>query len=148
MPRTPSPNGHGPHILAINNDQTMLALFRDLLEEEGYRVTTQAYLDHDLDDIRALEPDAIVLDYMWASDDNAWSLLNLLRLSPDTAAIPIVLCTGAVREVEALSAHFEELGIRVVFKPFNIDQLIDVLGEALAAAKVTKLTIEQGIDRG
>jgi CheY-like chemotaxis protein len=128
-----SRNGPGAHILAINNDQAMLAVFRDLLEEEGYRVTTQAYLDHDLDDIRALKPDLIVLDYMWASDDNAWSLLNLLRLSPDTAAIPIVLCTAAAREVEALSAHFEDLGIRVVLKPFNIDRLVEVLAEALAA---------------
>jgi CheY-like chemotaxis protein len=136
MSTTPSPNGQAPHVLAINNDQTMLALFRDLLEEEGYRVTTHAYLDHDLDDIRVLQPDLIVLDYMWASDDNAWSLLNLLRLSPDTAAIPIVLCTGAVQEVQALSAHLEDMDIRVVFKPFNIDQLVAVLAEALAGARM------------
>ena len=142
MPTTPSPNGQAPHILAINNDQTMLGLFRDLLEEEGYRVTTHAYLDHDLDDIRTLRPDLIVLDYMWATDDNAWSLLNVLRLSPDTAAIPIVLCTGAVQEVQALSAHLEDMDIRVVFKPFNIDQLVAVLAEVLAAARMKKLTTE------
>jgi len=142
MSTTPSPNGQAPHILAINNDQTMLGLFRDLLEDEGYRVTTHAYLDHDLDDIRTLEPDLIVLDYMWATDDNAWSLLNVLRLSPDTAAIPIVLCTGAVQEVQALSAHLEDMDIRVVFKPFNIDQLVAVLAEVLAAARMKKLTTE------
>ena len=142
MPTTPSPNGQAPHILAINNDQTMLGLFRDLLEDEGYRVTTHAYLDHDLDDIRTLEPDLIVLDYMWATDDNAWSLLNVLRLSPDTAAIPIVLCTGAVQEVQALSAHLEDMDIRVVFKPFNSDQLVAVLAEVLAAARMKKLTTE------
>jgi len=30
-----SPNGYQPHILAINNDPAVLALFRDLLEEVG-----------------------------------------------------------------------------------------------------------------
>jgi CheY-like chemotaxis protein len=66
----------------------------------------------------------------------------VLRLSPATAAIPIVLCTGAVPEVQALSAHLEDMDIRVVFKPFNIDQLVAVLAEVLAAARMKKLTTE------
>src|SRR3954467_1059623 len=47
-------DGHRPRILAINNDPAVLALFRDLLEEEGYAVSTHAYLDHDLNEIKAL----------------------------------------------------------------------------------------------
>ena len=36
------------HVLAINNDLAVLGLFRELLEEEGYRVSTHPYVDHDL----------------------------------------------------------------------------------------------------
>ncbi len=130
---TPSRDGHGPHILAINNDQSILTLFRNLLEEEGYRVTTQTYVDKDLAGIKASRPDLIVLDYMWAGEDAGWSLLQILRMDRDTAGIPIVLCTGAVREVEALAPHLQDMGIRVVLKPFNIDHLVAVIAEALAA---------------
>ena len=41
-------NGYHRHILAINNDPAGLARFRDLLEEAGYQVSTQNYVDRDL----------------------------------------------------------------------------------------------------
>ena len=127
-------NGRSPtgrHILAINNDQAVLGLFRALLEEEGYRVSTQAYIEKDLKEIERLEPDLIILDYMWAEEDSGWSTLQMLRMSPKLGGIPVVLCTGAVREVEALSGHLLEMGVRVVLKPFSIYRLLDVITEAL-----------------
>jgi CheY-like chemotaxis protein len=136
MSPTPTLDGHQARILAINNDQSVLALFRDLLEDEGYRVTTQTYVDRDLAGIKAQRPDLIVLDYMWATEDASWSLLQMLRMDPGTAGIPIVLCTAAVREVEALEGHLENMGVRVVLKPFNIDQLVTVIADALAKAGV------------
>ena len=135
MPTAPSLNGHRPHVLAINNDQAVLALFRDLLEEEGYRVTTRILPERDVAAIAAAKPDLIVLDYMWAGEDAGWTLLQLLRMDPGTAGIPIVLCTGAAREVEALAGHLEDMGVRVVLKPFNIDHLTAVVAEALAGAR-------------
>jgi DNA-binding response OmpR family regulator len=122
-----SSNSRCPHILCINNDLSVLALFRDLLEDAGYQVSTQPYVDRDLDAIKALQPDLIVLDYMWATEDASWSLLQMLRMDPTTAAIPIVLCTGAVREVEAMEGHLNAMGVNVVFKPFNIGHLLEAI---------------------
>ena len=132
MPTTPSPDGRRPHVLAINNDQAVLALYRDLLEDEGYRVSTQTYFDKDLAAIKEMRPELIVLDYMWANEDASWTLLQMLRMEPGTAGIPIVLCTGAASEVESLQAHLADMGVRVVLKPFNIDTLVAVVAEALA----------------
>lgn len=64
----PGKNGQR-HILCINNDSAVPALFRDLLQEEGYRVSTRAYVDHDLKTINDLAPDLIVLDDMWSTED-------------------------------------------------------------------------------
>ncbi len=136
----PSRNRHQAHILAMNDNQAVLALFREVLEDEDYRVSTQTYIDHDLEAIKAAAPDLIVLDYMWATEDASWSLLQMLRMDRETAAIPIVLCTGAAREVEALSGHLEDMGVRVVLKPFNIDQLAAVIAESLAATGVPSPT--------
>jgi hypothetical protein len=55
----------------------------------------------------------------------------MLQMNPRTAQIPLILCTGAVREVEALSGHLTEMGIRVVLKPFSIYHLLVVITEVL-----------------
>jgi CheY-like chemotaxis protein len=140
----PSLDGNRPRILAINNDPAVLALFRDLLEEAGYRVSTQNYVDRDLAQIKALEPDLIVLDYMWANEDASWSLLQMVRMDPATAAIPIVLCTGAVHEVKALEEHLVSMGVTVVLKPFNIDQLVDAIRERLGADRALRSIDTEG----
>lgn len=140
MPTLAHPDGtpdsdRRPLILAINNDQGVLALYRDLLESNGqgpYRVTTSVYVDKDLAAIESLGPDLIVLDYMWAAEDSGWALLQMLRMNPATAAIPIVLCTGAAREVEGLRGHLDNMGVRVVLKPFNIDALEGTIATAMA----------------
>lgn len=45
-------DGHRAHILAINNDPAILALFRDLLEEAGYHDAIRERLGAD----RTLRP--------------------------------------------------------------------------------------------
>ncbi len=122
--------------MVVNNDPEMLALFRDLLETEGaYRVTTRAYVNRGVDEIAALAPDLIVLDYMWAGEDGGWTLLNMLRAHNATAALPLVLCTAAVRQVEALERHLAELDVRVVLKPFRIAQLISAIEAGLGSTE-------------
>ncbi len=121
------------HILAIDNSQAVLDLFRELLEGEGYRVSIQSYADKDLDAIKELAPDLIILDYMWEAEDGGWSLLQLLQLDPETTAIPIVLCTAAVAEASELEPHLMEKGVRVVLKPFDLDDLLGAIRDALAS---------------
>ena len=140
----PSPDGHRPRIIAINNDPAVLALFRDLLEEAGYQVSTQTYVDRDVSQIKALKPDLIILDYMWANEDASWSLLQMLRMDPATVAVPIVLCTGAVHEVKALEEHLVTMGVTVVLKPFNIDQLVDAIRERLGADRALRSIDAEG----
>ena len=120
-----------PHILAINNEPSVLDLFRELLQEEGYRVSTREYVDKNMDTLVALNPDLIIMDYMWAGDDSGWSLLQMLRMHPETAKIPIVVCTGAKREMEDLGDHLLGMGIRVVLKPFELDSLLEAIARGL-----------------
>jgi len=121
-----------PHVLVLNDDQAVLDLFRELLSDEGYRVTTQRYALRDLAEIERLQPDLIVLDYMWPGDDNGWSMLQMLKMNPATGPIPCVLCSAAVREIESLQPRLDEMGVRVVLKPFNLDELLAAVAAALA----------------
>ncbi len=119
------------HILVIDGSQVLLDLLRDLLEGEGYRVSTQTTLDQDLNPIIHLAPGLIILDDLCRTEDQGWSLLGRLRADPGTQAIPVILCTGVQDEVEGLGEHLTELGVRVVLKPFDLDHLLRVIRHAL-----------------
>lgn len=128
-------DGRQPHILIVNDTQEILDLLRDLLEEEGYRVTTSLAL-LDLSRIKAVEPDVIMQDLLFEqTQEEGWKFLTLVRIDPDLARIPLVLLTAAVRTVKEpeMAVRLEQLGVRVVLKPFNIDELLAVLAEVLAA---------------
>jgi CheY-like chemotaxis protein len=131
-------DGQQPHILCVNHSPEILSLLRDLLEEEGFRVTTRSHADKDLDHIAGLKPDLITLDYMWATVDDDWSMLQLLKLDRRTREIPIILCTGAVREVEALAEYLQTMEVSIVYKPFDIDRLVGAVHEALGREPVIR----------
>jgi len=121
------------HILVVNDTQEMLDLFQELLEEEGYRVTTSlAVLD--VDKIVALAPDLIVQDLLFAHvQETGWKFLELVRLSPELAKIPVILCTAAIDVVrdEEMAERLRRLNVRVVLKPFAIEELLEEIARVL-----------------
>jgi CheY-like chemotaxis protein len=130
-----SADGRQPHVLIINDTQEILDLMRELLEDEGYRVTTSLAL-LDIAKVRGLEPDIIVQDLLFeGTQELGWKFLTMARLDPALARIPLVLCTAAVRTVRdpEMAEQLDRQGIRVVLKPFTIDDLLTTLSEVLNA---------------
>ena len=124
-----------PHVLLVNDTQEILDLMQELLEEEGYRVTTSlAFLD--VAKVKALAPAVIVQDLLFEqTQEQGWKFLTLARLDPELARIPLVLCTAATQTVNdpEMAAQLDRLGVRVILKPFNIDELLNVLRDVLTA---------------
>ena len=120
-----------PHILVINDAQEILDLLRDLLEEEGYRVSLHSSAVHDLATIKALAPDLIILDHLIGQEAHGWTLLQKLKLDRETAALPVILCTAALGTVREIEGHLRQMEVRVVLKPFDIDVLLEAVAQAL-----------------
>ncbi len=114
-----------PHIVVINDEEDMLSLFRDLLEGEGYHVSTLTYPTAAVSDLLVLAPSLVVLDMMFGGEDRGWHYLQRLRLDREAALVPIVVCTAAVRLVRDAQDYLERMGIGVVLKPFDIDPFLD-----------------------
>jgi DNA-binding response OmpR family regulator len=90
-------------ILTINDSQEILELLQELLQEEGYQVTS--------------------------------SLAHLL-----------ILCTAAVQTVrnDEMAEKLRQLDVRIVLKPFKIDELLAVLSEVLSERTcATKWVMQQ-----
>ncbi len=139
-------DGQQPHILCINHSPEILALMKELLEDEGFRVTTHSRLEKDLDTITGLAPGVIIIDYMWTSSDDEWVFLTMLTMSPRTRHIPLILCTAAVQQAKDLQEHLFEMGIRVVLKPFDIEHLIRVVHEALETGPSSQAPVLSTLD--
>jgi CheY-like chemotaxis protein len=127
------------HVLVINAIQEDLDLMRDLLAEGGYQVSASLETP-DLPRIKALAPDVIVQELLFAGSarEAGWKFLTLARLDPAVARIPLVLCTAAVETVTApdMAQNLDRLGVRVLLKPFNLDDLLTAVAEALTAQKL------------
>jgi CheY-like chemotaxis protein len=122
------------HILVVNDTVAILDLFTVLLQDEGYRVSTDGFsveLGEMLARIREMQPDLIVLDLVIMDEGKGWQLLQLLRMDRDTRSIPVIVCSAASRLVDDLQTHLDTMKVSVVLKPFDIDHLLAVICKAL-----------------
>ena len=122
------------HILVINDTVAILELFRAILEDEGYQVTTDGFATEStalLKRVIDLHPDVIILDLLIVDEQRGWQFLQMLKMARQTSSIPVIICTGAARLVEELQVHLDTMGVGVVLKPFDIDVLLREVAQKL-----------------
>jgi len=130
------PSGAGqrhapPHILVINDTQEILDLFRDLLEDEGYRVTLSSFAFQEVRDVVRIAPDLVILDFLIGDEAKGWQMLQKMRMYRPTEKLPVVVCTAALALVRELEGHLLTKQVVVVLKPFDVDELLEVVRIAL-----------------
>jgi len=109
-------------VLAVDDNEDTLALYKRFLTPNGYRIITAQSAQAGLMLTREVKPDIIILDLMMPEQDG-WDLLQLLSNQVDTAHIPIVICSVLKQKQLALSlgaAAFLE-------KPFTEQILLETL---------------------
>jgi CheY-like chemotaxis protein len=122
-----------PHLLVVNDRQEMIDLLAELLEAEGFQVTG-SLVSLDLDRVAALAPDAIIQDLLVGVGAEAgWQFLRHSRGHPKVGTIPIILCTAASVTAPDMAELLERWQVRVVRKPFDIDELLEAVAEALVS---------------
>ena len=122
------------HILIIDDDPAILEMMRMVLEQEGdYRVTTNEMVYENIADIERLQPDLILLDLLMQGREGGWTLLQKLKLHRPTKDIPIVLCTAALADVKEQEAIFTQKSIPILYKPFDVDELLHVVEQVLSS---------------
>ena len=115
------------HVFVINDTVAILELFRSLLEDEGYQVTTDGFsveLVEMLGRVTEAAPDLIILDFVILDEGKGWQFLQLLKMDRVAKDIPVIVCTAAAKLVDDLQTHLDTMGVVVVLKPFDIDHLL------------------------
>jgi CheY-like chemotaxis protein len=123
---------HRKHVFVADDNQDFLDLLDTLLSDEGYRVTTCMLGTDSYRQIKELRPALVILDLKMPAVDG-WQVLQTLKLDPETAQLPILVCSAAVAEVTAAQERLREQGCDVLLKPFNLDELLEKV-ESLTAS--------------
>lgn len=122
------------HIIAVNGSPDFLDAIRQLIQSESYNVTTTNFVPETFEQIAVLKPDLIVIDL--AIDVKAgWELLERLHADVLTNGIPVVVVSTDRRYLEEARARTSRYGgQRFIFKPFDIDDMLDAIDELIGQA--------------
>lgn len=121
-------------VLVVDDDHDMLEAYRALISELGHEVVTEIIVESGPRAVRDAQADAILVDLQQPhQDDYGLRLIEDVRADPAVAAIPIILSTAAVEDVQAMRPVLDRLQVAVLRKPFRMTELETVLAEALSA---------------
>jgi len=118
-------------ILVVDDDPEIVELFVDVLERDGRFEVKTASTGYDAGVVtQEFLPDLVILDYM-LPDINGNVVCQTIRKNPNFEHIKIIIVSGVVNQDEInelLRAGADEF----VKKPFNIEKLIERVGQLLS----------------
>jgi CheY-like chemotaxis protein len=119
------------NVLVVDDDLPLVELVCDILNDEA--ITAEAcpygYGAHAC--IRMKQPRAVILDIQMPQVDGI-ELFTSLRADPATASIPVIFFTANAQRLLHWYPNFKELDATLVQKPFDVNQLLDVVTQTLA----------------
>lgn len=118
-------------IMVINNSDDILALFQKILTTDDCQVFPQLFLNSDLREVRRIRPDLIILDYYVGREGVGWEFLQLLKMEDTTAAVPVLICTTAVKLVQEIAGYLATKRVTMLRKPFESRDLVSAVQTAL-----------------
>ncbi len=118
-----------PRIYVVDDRPDFLRLMEDVLSDEGYEVTTFRCCAEVVGAITSRRPNLIITD-LRLGGESGFDLLRALKRDSVSSDIPILLCTAATLDIEE---QMEEpnLNVPVLYKPFEIDDLLTRVRETL-----------------
>ncbi|MCQ4087420.1 response regulator [Saccharibacillus sp. JS10] len=91
-------------VLLLDDDLSLLALLKDVLEEQGFTVFATPRFDKAVEWFYEMRPDCAVLDVL-LPEQSGFELMEQLRELCDTYMIPVVLITGKTDKATRLHAY-------------------------------------------
>ncbi len=123
-------------ILVVDDEKDIRELVGDILRDEGHETRLAAHSDATFAEINEKAPDLIILD-IWLKESKLDGIDILKAVSRDNPDIPIVIISGH-GNIEIAVAAIKQGAYDFIEKPFNIDQLLVVVGRALETSQLRR----------
>ena len=122
-------------LLVIDDDETTTVTFAKILRVAGFEVQTALSAARGLQAAEAMHPDAVIVDLRMPLLDGL-GFLRRLRSLDQHRQVPVAILTGDYLMDDVVARELKELGARVHFKPFWME---DLLALACSMLKIDRL---------
>jgi len=118
---------HSFHILVVDDEPNVLVTYRLILQQRGYEVSA-ALSSEEARQMLAERPiDLLLCDLSLEKQENGFDVVKFARQK--SPHMPVVLLTGYA--TQEANDRAEELGIPVLFKPIDINELLNTISALL-----------------
>ncbi len=123
------------HVFTVNNSPDFLLIVRELLEDEGYAVTTSDFEPNVFTRIVMRQPDVLTVDVA-VGETAGWELLERLHVEPATTNIPVLVTSTSPELLEQAREQAARYGTTPSFltKPMDLDELLGTIREVIGDA--------------
>jgi two-component system nitrogen regulation response regulator NtrX len=123
-------------ILIVDDEKDIRELVSDILIDEGYATRLAKNSDETYAAINDQPPALVILD-IWLKDSEHDGIDILGKVKRDNPDIPIVIISGH-GNIEIAVAAIKQGAYDFIEKPFNIDQLMVVIGRAMETSRLRR----------
>ena len=127
-------------ILIVDDERDIRELISDILKDEGYSTRLAANSDECMEAVNTEPPALMILD-IWLKDSRMDGIDILKTIKRDNPGIPVVIISGH-GNIELAVAAIKQGAYDFIEKPFNIDQLMVVVGRAMETSRLRRENVE------
>lgn len=122
-----------PLVAVVDDDRVYTEMVRDLLDGEGYDTILIRQAATAVEAIVRARPVLVLLDVRMDVTDAGVSILSDLRANPETAALPVIICTADQQFLRSEAAFLRSHNAASVAKPFDLDDFLDVIKRTIGS---------------
>ena len=127
-------------ILIVDDERDIRELIGDILQDEGYETRLAGSSDDCMKELSDRVPSLMILD-IWLKDSNMDGIDILKVVKKDMPEVPVVIISGH-GNIEIAVAAIKQGAYDFIEKPFNIDQLMVVIGRAMETSRLRRENTE------
>ena len=121
------------HIIVYNHSTSLLFLFRSVLMELGYNVTTFVDTMPEVAVLEEQHPDLIILGNLMGIADEEFDIIRNLRQAAPLSDCPVIVCTTSPQPYHTFLRRENLRQVYVLEKPFSFSALRAAVTMALGA---------------
>ena len=129
-----------PDILIVDDERDIRELISDILEDEGYTTRLAGTSDEAVAQVARELPALMILD-IWLKDSAMDGIDILKMVKREHPEVPVVIISGH-GNIEIAVAAIKQGAYDFIEKPFNIDQLMVVIGRAMETSRLRRENVE------
>jgi two-component system, OmpR family, response regulator ResD len=118
-------------IVLADDDSAIIEMLSAALSDEGYHTVCCFSGKDAFEAVQKDKPQLVILDMQMEKPDAGLDVVQMMRIDPDTATIPVIICSADAVFLREKQHQLKAHGCETLEKPFNLDELLTLIERML-----------------